>query len=233
MDKDWPTIKQESQRTKSDLDSLTTPARIDDLMDRLNMSLKRFIVRAGVQTSGENGSDADYDSAVSLHRSLMKLQDDYTKLNHYLTYQVKDIMSNADVQTRLQRLGDIKQEIAKLRKQVDQTKQDADTAKSRQQSVEKTRQDISYYQGFSGWLRFSKPIKPISVPFLMAFGVILIFLSALILREFSSGDVSTHFLETGASFFSSKRFYALMAGILFSFLVTGILAYLGYFGTIV
>jgi hypothetical protein len=118
---------------------------------------------------------------------------------------------------------------------VEQYKKDSETSKTRQASVETTRQTPSYYQGFSGRIGFTRPLKKLSIPILLGFGIMLLFLSGLLLKEFFVGpqDVLTsgYGTESMLGVFSDARFYAVLAGITFVSVVLGILAYTGRLGT--
>ena len=79
---------------------------------------------------------------------------------------------------------------------------------------------------------FTKPLHKISVPILIGFGILLLFLSGLLLQEFFivPSQVQTMDSESIFSFFTDSRFYSLLAGISFVSIVIGILAYTGRLG---
>jgi hypothetical protein len=144
--------------------------------------------------------------------------------------------SSGDLEAKLKQVGTLRDETANLEKEYNHVKQDLETSKARQHDIETPRKDISYYQGFSGRLGFTKPLQLYSIPFLVGFGLLCLFFSGLMMKEFfapiSGGvwDVGMGATEGMGSFFTDSRFYAVLGGISFVGAVLSILAYSGAMG---
>jgi len=229
----WNEIKNRIQPFKNDLDNATTDSQISNLVTGMNQAIGRFSAKAGI--SQNPTEDVDYQQAQEKFAILAILQRNYTALNQYLTSNLRNLTSGADIQGKLREAGELKQSIAKLEKELQDSKQDADTSKTRQDTVEKVAQNVSWYQGFSGKIGFLNPLKLTSIPFLIGFGILFLFFSGLVLKDFFSPSMGLESFNNTSSgsildTFSDSRFYAVMAGITFISVILSILAYMGYLG---
>lgn len=234
----WDAAKATYQQRKTALDSNTNNARVDSLVDQMNAAIGRYSAAAGIMPSGTTSSD--YTTANNIFQQLAGYQQDYIGLNKNLSTTLRNISASADVQNKLKEIGALRNDITNLERELKNAKQDVETSKARQTDVERPRQDISYYQGFSGMVGFTKPLKLFSVPILIIFGLLLLFISGLILRDFflpSVGGYDSGFGTYGASqegifsFFTDSRFYALMGGVALVISVVAVLAYSGKLGS--
>lgn len=126
-------------------------------------------------------------------------------------------------------------ELSNLKDKIEATKSDYETAISRRQSVEEPRKNLSNYQGFSGLIAFDRPLKKYSVAVLLGFGVFMILVGTLMLRDiFTTSPASSNIYNTGFNgnqeIFSMANITTMIGGIIFFFAVMGIFAYTGYFG---
>jgi hypothetical protein len=232
----WEVQKASFQQRANLLNSQTTDQIITDLVTTMNNGIKAYTNRGGIKQQGAT-NDTDYNTATRAFKNLSDLQNQYTDLNKGITSVISLSSRNEDLQNKLSEVGRLKQSIAELQRTLEEAKQDDSTSKSRQESVEHTRRDISMYQGFSHYIGITRPIHTYSIPFLIGFGILFLFFSGLLLKEFfivpsasyNSGSTS----ESIFSFFTDSRFYSAIGGIVFVFTVVSILAATGRLGKIV
>jgi hypothetical protein len=162
---------------------------------------------------------------------------------------VRDV--NAYIQTNMlgsvtnnvNTIANMNQEISELKTKIQTMKSDYETAMSRRESIETPRKKISNYQGFSGLIAFDRPLKKYSVAILLAFGVFMIIVATMMLRDIFkdspatstnifSGYANTSLNSTtgSASLFSPQNVVIMLGGMIFFFAVMGIFAYTGYLG---
>lgn len=228
----WAEQKRVLNEQKTALDSNTTDAKIEQLVTSMNAAIARYTNAAGISSNPSQNSD--YADANAKFSDLVSLQKQYAELNKSLSRAVRGLSDNADLQNKLQVLGRLKQDIVNLEQSIETEKKDVDVAATRQATVEKPREQLSWYQGFGGLIGFNKPIHKFSIPFLIGFGLLLLFFSGLMLRDLfipSSGMVNTQSSEGLFSFFTDARFYSAMAGVVFVSAVLTVLAYRGNLGT--
>lgn len=232
----WNEFKKTAQQEKSMLDSKFTDTTITSKVTQMNAALSRYIGRAGISKTPNSATDPDYGSAQTLFQELTQGIKQYTGLNKRMAQQLGNIAGNADIQNKLKQVGTIREDIPKLEKELADTKQDLETANARQQNAVKPVEDTSFYQGFSSRVGFTKPLHTYSIPILIGFGILLLFMSGLMLRDFSmptAGNAyGTPTYELGGVFslFTDSRFYSVAAGASFVFAVVGVLSYSGFLG---
>ena len=229
----WQEQKQTFEQRKAVLDGLTSDATIDSLVDELNTNIKEFTNRAGISPSSP-GQNQYQQAAESTFVKLAEYQNQYNQLNKDISSYIQQQSASTDIQSKLHQIGQLQDDIAKAEKALQDAKQDAETSKTRQSTVQHPEQHLSWYQGFSGMIGFTKPLKLSSIPFLIGFGLLFLFFSGLILKDFFApsagyaselGDYSSTF-----SIFTDARFYSVLAGITFVSVLVGILAWTGYLG---
>jgi len=231
----WNELKSSISAEKQSLDEVYTDAKIRDLVVSMNNSLARYTSNAGI--SQNPTTNVELNAATQNFSKLNNGIKSYANINKRLSEYIRSQITNNDVTNKLKEVGTLRDDIAKLEKDLKDVKNDLETSKTRQENVEFPRQESSYYQGFSGRIGINRPIKKYSIPFLIGFGLFLLFMSGLLLREFflpSSGlaNVAPFYNEqTGMmSLFTDSRLYSVLAGVTLTFVVTGILAYSGYLG---
>jgi hypothetical protein len=230
----WEATKTTYTRQKDDIFKQTNDAKIEERVGALNAALSRFTNSAGI--SANPASDPNYNQAQRLFQLLARDEKSQAQINQLLSQAIKNMTTNGDLEAKLKQVGTLRDETANLEKELKHAKHDLETSKARQHDIETPRQDISYYQGFAGRLGFTKPLHLQSIPFLVGFGLLCLFFSGLLLKEFFkpvSGavwDVGMGSTEGVGSFFTDSRFYAVLGGISFVGAVLGVLAYSGTLG---
>ncbi len=230
----WGEMKKTYTQQKDAIFQRTSDAKIEALVGNMNAAILRFTNSAGI--SRDPTSDPNYTQAEMSFKRLASDEKEHAKLNQNLSNAIKNMTNSGDIQSKLQQVGQIRDEIVNLEKELKHAKLDFETSSARQHDLETPRKDISYYQGFAGRLGFTKPLHLQSIPFLVGFGVLCLFLSGLLLKEFfkpvsgavwNAGYGAT---EGVGSLFTDSRFYAVLGGISFVGAGLAILAYSGTLG---
>ena len=229
----WDAAKRTFTQQKDAIFKRTSDKDIEALVGNMNAAILRFTNSAGISANPAN--DPNYTQAEQSFKRLVSDEKEHTQLNQRLSQTVKNLTTSGDIQAKLKRVGELRDEITSLEKELQLVKQDVETSKTRQHDIETPRKDISYYQGFAGKLGFTKPLQLRSIPFLVGFGLLTLFFSGLLLKEFfkpvSGGwNVASGATEGVGSFFTDARFYSVLAGVSFVGTVMGILAYSGVLG---
>jgi len=229
----WETDKQRLLEQFNRLNEQTSESAIRSAASQINAAINSYTQTAGINPgSGEN---VYYKQANNTFSSIIEKEQQYSGLIRDLTQKINQFAQNANITEQLREVGQVSSDIATLEKELQNAKQDADTSRARQVQVEKPRENLSWYQGFGGQIGFTKPLHLTSVPILIGFGVFLLFLSGLLLREFFSPAIpslipNTYTAGSVFEFFTDSRFYAVLGGLFFVCVVLGILAWKGYFG---
>lgn len=228
----WATQKANFQQQKQQLDTATSDAQLDSKVTAMNQALARFSAKAGISTNPNE--DPDYNTAQQIFTSLADFQKQYSTLNQHISATLRDLTAGADIQQKLRTVGELKQSIGKLEQELINAKQDAETSRARQETVDKPAEHVTWYQGFSAKIGFTRPLRLTSIPFLIGFGILFLFLTGLILKDFfapSAGNY-TNVVDSGSVFavFSDARFYSVLAGVAFVSVLLGVLAATGKLG---
>ena len=232
----WDQFKSTAQQEKTALDTKFTDTDITSKVTQMNTSLSRYVGRAGISTVGNSGSDPDYTNAQTIFQELTTGVKQYSELNKRMTQQLGNLSGNADIQNKLRQVGELRQDIPRLEKELADTRLDFETAKARQQNATTPTEGTSFYQGFSATVGFTKPLHIYSIPILIGFGLLLLFLSSLMLRDFfmpTAGAAYENSLYAAGgvfSLFTDSRFYSVASGAAFVFTVVGIVSYSGFLG---
>jgi hypothetical protein len=232
----WEQFKTTAQQEKDALDAKFTDTDITSKVSQMNTALSRYVSRAGISTVADSASDPDYATAQSIFQGLTSGVNQYSALNKRMAQQLGNLSGNADIQNKLKQVGELRQDIPRLEKELADTRLDLETAKARQQNADKPVDDTSFYQGFSAKVGFTKPLHTYSIPVLIGFGLLLLFLSGLMLRDFFTPTIgnaygsSVYDTDGVFSLFTDSRFYSVASGATFVFAVVGILAYSGFLG---
>lgn len=226
----WQTQKNSLNAQKEILDSRTSETAIRSIANAINSNIKQYVNTAGISTNPNENQY--YSQANAQFGTILAYEKQYQYLTNDLTAKVKQLSGAADITSRLQQLGSIRNDIVKLEKELEAVKQDANTSRTREETVKNPRIDLSWYQGFGAKVGFTKPLHQISVPILMGFGILLLFLTGLLLKDFFNSPTTDYVApsESLFSLFTDSRFYAVLAGITLVSIVLAILAYNGYLG---
>ena len=231
----WDQLKANLLEQKTQLDSNTTDTKINQKVTAMNDAIFRYVNKAGI--SQNPGSNADYTQANTLFNELTALEKNYITLNTNLSGAIRQMTSATDVQNKLETVGTLRNDIINLERELKDVKQDANTSLARQDSVDRPAQDVSFYQGFGASLGFTKPLHKLSIPILIGFGILLLFLSGLMLRDFFTPSIGSYNMVSGFntngvfSLFTDSRALSVLTGVIFVFVVVGILSLRGVLGT--
>jgi hypothetical protein len=202
----------------------------------MNLFISNYTSRAGV--SADPTYDADYTNLHVVIKSLHNAEKAYIDLNKEVTQTLKHMSNTGDIQNQLREVGSIQQKIIQSKKELEEAASDADTSLTRQYAIERPREELSWYQGFSGKIGFTKPLRHTSVAFMIGLGLLLLFLSALMLKEFfsvSQGPIPSMQGATGGfgdifSVFTDARFISILMGMAIALVVILVLTIRGYLG---
>jgi hypothetical protein len=127
-------------------------------------------------------------------------------------------------------VGSLSNDIRNLESELVKAKEDSSVSTTRKSAVEYPDTKVSWYQGFSSKVGFSKPLHKISITILIGFGILLLILSGLMMKEvFNTDNVQVDHTEL-FSVFSDSRLYSVLGAITLVLVVLGILSYNGYLG---
>lgn len=229
----WDAEKQRLMEQFNRLNEETSEPVLRNITAMINQAISGYAGTAGINPG--TGTNVYYEQANNAFSRIIEKEQQYSGLSRDLTQAINRMSQDADLPNQLRQVGEAGSQIATLEKDLKLTKQDADTSRTRQVEVEKPRQNLSWYQGFGGRIGFTKPLHIVSVPVLIGFGLFLLFLSGLLLREFFAPGVPSFVPDTYSSgsifeFFTDSRFYAVLAGATFVSVMLGILGWNGYFG---
>jgi hypothetical protein len=229
---EWDTIKAQVIPLKQTLDERTTDGTLSTAITTMNGFIENYTKNAGM--SQNPSSNADYNAANQIFNTIQLYEFLYIHINKILAQHIQSMTGSNDIRNKLRNIGVLQQSIVKLEKDLEDVTQDVDTSLTRQSVVEHPREELSWYQGFGGKLGFTKPIHQTSVAFMIGFGLLLLFLSTLILREFfipAQGTVEAVAGEGGIfSVFTDSRFISTVSGVLFVMIVLLVLTFKGYVG---
>jgi hypothetical protein len=228
----WPDLKENANQRKTALDSATTDSAIDSLANQINRSINQYASTGGI--SSDPNKNQAYIDTNSYFSQLIELNKQYEQLNRELTDILKNMSSNSNISSKLQKIGSLRNDIANLEKTLKDVTNDVDVSKNRKESVENTELNVSWYQGFASRVGLTKPLHSISIPILIGFGIFLLIMSGLMLKEViqfpgQSSD-QTYDSESLFSLFNASRLYTFIGVFAFIIVVLGILSYNGYFG---
>jgi hypothetical protein len=230
----WEKSKKKYLEEKQDLDRTYKSSRVTNEVQKMNNAVQRYVNRAGISLNPDK--NVDYNEAQRIFDRLTNGIRSYSSLNSRVSKDISNMAGDNDVRNKLRQVGDLRNDIVSLERELKGLKHDYEVSKTRQDNVERPREDISFYQGFSSRIGFSKPLHKLSVPFLMGFGFLLLFLSGLMLREFFSKPsgyaTSIPAYNTGGvmALFTDSRFYAVAGGAVLVFTVAIVMALSGKLG---
>ena len=230
----WQDQKQTINSAKEQIDAATTESRLRQIGSNINSNIKQYVDSAGISTNPTN--NPNYNSANEQFGKIIQLESHYQQINKSVLNKIQEFSGSSNISSKLQELGKTRSDMVKLQKELDAVKQDAETSRAREETVKNPRIDLSWYQGFASKIGFTKALHQVSVPILMGFGVLMLFLSGLLLQDFFYVPVSPSSIsqlvpsENIFSLFTDSRFYAVLGGITLVSTVLSILAYKGYLG---
>lgn len=230
----WEQFKNSALTEKAGLDTRFNTTNVNNKVTEMNKSLARYTERAGISPNPD--TNPDYTRAQEIFQELTTGVREYGKLNTNLSKELKNITSSADVENKLKQVGETRQNIIKLENELKNLKQDLETSTIRQNNVQMPRQEVSWYQGIGAKLGFTRPLYITTIPFLIGFGLFILFLTGLILRDFftpavGNANMIPAYNDGGVmTLFSDTRFYGVAAGAVLVFLISILLALSGKLG---
>jgi hypothetical protein len=228
----WGDVKQGLNERKQILDAATTDNQVDGIKATINASIKRFADNAGISTDASK-NQAQIDANANFN-SLIQKELEYKSLINNLTQSLKGFSNDADIGSRLQTIGTFGNDIRKLELELKNVKQDASTSSTRKEAIDYPDTKVSWYQGFASAVGFSKPLHQFSITVLIGFGILLLILSGLMMKEvFNPGEQDYSQIvnpEDAYSLLYDSRMYSVLGAITLVFVVLGILSYKGYLG---
>jgi polyhydroxyalkanoate synthesis regulator phasin len=230
----WDSFKTDAMTEKATLDAQYSSQNVQNKITQMNKALAAYTSRAGISPNPD--SNPEYTLAQDLFKEITSGLTQYANLNKRTSTKIKAITSDENVSAKLQQIGQLRSSVATLEKELKDAKQDLDVSVTRQHNVQHPRQDVSFYQGISSNLGFTRPIKTTSVAFLLGFGLFILFLTGLLLKDFfmpSVGEVVNipEYTDGGImTFFTDTRFYGVIAGAILVFTLSIILAVSGKLG---
>ena len=228
----WDDVKQSLNERKQRLDAATTNNQIEGIKTAINASIKRFADNAGISTDSTK-NQAQIDANANFNRLIQK-EIEYKSLINDLTRSLKGFSNDSNISTRLQTIGALGNDIRKLELELKHVKQDASTSSTRKSALDYPDTKVSWYQGFASSVGFSKPLHQFSITLLIGFGILLLILSGLMMKEvFGTGTEDySHIVDTDGVYavLQDSRMYSVLGAITLVFVVLGILSYSGYLG---
>lgn len=191
----------------------------------LQSNLTEYIRSAGINTQ------APQDENNPLYRNVYNSWTDanvmiksYQKFNSAMTKALASYngLSSSD-RSHLGNISGLESTVEGLKRELKISQQDLDIAKSRQESVQNAPINQSYFQGVSGKIGFTRPLKPTSVALLMSLGFFIFFVSCLILKDYftTSADIAAQFFSLNeiAEYLSSYTSRSVMIGVVATFVL--------------
>jgi archaellum component FlaC len=230
---DWKLERANFLAIKQKYDAATTKEEISKAMKTMNTAISNYINRGGV--SSDPTKDTDYLLANKIFKSIQEQIKLYIELNGNISKKINELTKSGDIQTQLREVGTLQQNILKSKKELEDVTNDVDTSLTRRYAIETPRQELSWYQGFSSKLGFTKPLYHTSIAFMIGLGVLLLFLSTLMLKDFfSTSDGAIPQGESGFgdvfSVFTDTRFISVLMGVSIALVVIIVLTIKGYLG---
>ena len=227
----WENVKKGLNERKTNL--VTDVDKVDDIITTINSNIKTYANNAGI--SDVPDKNVAQDNANTNFNKIIQIELDYKSLLKDLTTNLKGFADNADIRSRLQEIGTLGSDIRNLEVELKNVKQEASTSTTRKESIENPDMNVSWYQGFASSVGFSKPLHQISISILIGFGILLLILSGLMMKEiFGSGSDELYVQSANSdnlfSIFTDSRMYSVLGAITLVIVTLGILSYNGYMG---
>ena len=221
---------------KSYLDSkYTLFASTNNVPLSLQSNLALYIQSGGINTQASQDSNNplyqnvynSWTNTNTMIKSYQNLSQAMTSAlagyNGLTTAESSAITSMAAASSNLQSLSNVLQ----------QSQQDLDIARSRQESVTTATTNQSYVQGFAGKIGFTKPLKPTSVALLMGLGFFIFFVTCLILKDYFtvSADIAAQFFSMNEimEYLSSSTARSVTLGVVGTFIVYAAALYIYFY----
>jgi len=197
-------------------------------------NVKIYIKQGGINPTTSDSASGEYNGAKLSFEYIMKYIQCYEILAQRLSELLNTTLSSQSTASNSNTIATLQTTITNLTNDIKSQQGDLDIAKSRQQSVTNLDGSVSYYQGFAAKLGFVRPFKQLTIPILLTFGILALFLSAIVLREYFQGmpviDISSQSSFFDESMFSNIQPYGLLIGSLIAVVIIIGLAIYGFLG---
>jgi hypothetical protein len=176
-------------------------------------NVKIYIKQGGINPTTSDSSSGEYNAAKLSFEYIMKYIQCYEILAQRLSELLNAKLSSQSSATNSNTIATLQTTVTNLTNDIKSQQVDLDIAQSRQQSLTNLDGKVSYYQGFAAKLGFVRPFKQLTIPILLTFGILSLFLSAIVLREYFQGgainealnELKTTLLSSELSFISSSN----------------------------
>lgn len=229
----WDDIKRNLNERKVTLDNATNNTAINNIGSQINLYIKEYAYNAGISRNPDNNNAKI--KANEFFDVLIQKDKEYQRLITELSRELKTTTNDGNINSRLVTIGTLGDTIRELNRELNNVKKEANISTTRKESMENPDTNVSWYQGFSSRVGFNKPLHQISISILLGFGILLLILSGLMLKElFNPGQENTYIqsynYEGVFSIFTDSRMYSVLGAIILVFVVLSILSYNGYLG---
>ena len=151
-------------------------------------NVKSYIKQGGINPTTSDAASGEYNTAKRSFEYIMKYIECYELLARRLSELLNSSLSSQSSATNSNNIASLQTTVTNLTNDIKSQQIDLDIAQSRQQSVTNLDGNVSYYQGFAAKLGFVRPFKRFTIPILLTFGILFLFLSAIVLREYFQAD---------------------------------------------
>ena len=187
------TVLQKYNQIKTLLDSKgvgSTSGDSENIQLAMNSFLgnvKVYIKQGGINPTTNDTASNEYNTAKLSFEYVMKYIQCYEILAQRLSELLKSTLTSQSSATNSNTIATLQTTVTNLTNDIKSQQVDLDIAQSRQQSLTNLDGKVSYYQGFAAKLGFVRPFKQFTIPILLTFGILSLFLSAIVLREYFQG----------------------------------------------
>ena len=183
--------------------------RIQIAMNSFLGNVKTYIKQGGINPTTSDSASSEYTTAKLSFEYIMKYIQCYELLTQRLSELLNSTLSSQSSATNSNNIATLQTTVTNLTNDIKSQQVDLDIAQSRQQSVTNLDGNVSYYQGFAANLGFVRPFKQFTIPILLAFGILSLFLSAIVLREYFQGtSLSEAVNELKTSLMPGESYFA-------------------------
>jgi hypothetical protein len=197
----------------------------NNVPENLKSNLAAYIKSGGINTqSSDDQQNPLYRNLFNSWTNTKIMLNGYQNLSQAMADALKSYNGLSPSESRsITNIANLNLNIEKLNKELQQSQTELDIATSRQESIENASTDQSYIQGFSGYIGFTRPLKPTSVALLMGLGFFIFFVTCLILKDYftTSSDIASQFFSLNQMMetLSTHTSRSVMIGIVITFIL--------------
>lgn len=169
----WATKKTEFNNR---FDTLNTTYNIDEITDKFNSAVAKYINKGGV--SKVSDSDSDYNEIIRLSEKAEMIKTKYSTLNKDILEFLKTQSEDADASNILKENGTLQQTLHRLQKVQTELKTDVENAIERDKLLRSRNTDVSSHKLFL----LDRPVRRGMIPYLWIFGILFIGVGVIIFK---------------------------------------------------